>query len=101
MRVATALSRRPTRTQRTEGLRHFFAGSPRSPRSGCQAVQHWPQSVLHLLLVVAVAVAVALARCALVVNSLVVAAVSLSPLAVLLALVLLLVTVLAVLLAVV
>ena len=42
-------------------------------------MQHWQQSVLHLLLVVAVAVAVALARCALVVNSLVVAAVSLSP----------------------
>ena len=101
MRVATELSRRPTRTKHTEGLGRFFAGSPRSPRSGCQAVLHWPQSVVHLPLVVAVAVAVALARCALVVNSLVVAAVSLSPLAVLLALVLLPVTVLAVLLAVV
>ena len=101
MRVATALPRRPTHTHHTEGLGRVFAGSSRSPRSGSQAVQHCPQSVLHLLLLVAVAVAVALARCALVVNSLVVAAVSLSPLAVLLALVLLLVTVLAVLLAVV
>ena len=55
-------------------------------------MHHWPH---------AKAVAVALACCALVVDSLVVVAVSLSPLAVLLALVLLLVTVLAVLLAVV
>ena len=92
MRVATALPRRPTRTHYTEGLGCVFAGSMWSPRSGSQPVHHWPH---------AKAVAVALACCALVVDSLVVVAVSLSPLAVLLALVLLLVTVLAVLLAVV